>query len=396
MAEVVARFSKAVERMPSMVIVYTKQLNIACSHGAIPPNIPKSIVNALDDASTSVRNGDSIPVKLGSSIAHRLEWADYRGARIVSKRKHADALMVALKLHACAGGHQDRIEAFGVLSDRALDSKDWRVSPVYHDKHFYVPRELCGDAPDKCVAPRVYRIVPIEFDQPTIFKTSLAYTGKPSVTGAAFLSTRIPNDAPPEDMRRVYGHVMPRRAAAHRSAEELRLTSRQLFEFALDDWTSLGESLPVLYTTEAIDAYKDSTLRRIDASTLSDVVAAFESVQPDDGDCARIVRDDDADLLLVGDIHSNLHGLLDLLASWVHHGWMTSSLLLVENVCVVFMGDYADRGPYGLLVYSLLFVLKHKNPTRIHLTRGNHERPDFWKHYAQTGGLITELANIRV
>lgn len=389
-AAAVARFSKAVERMPSMIVVLSKKLRIACSHGAIPPDLPQETIEALAAAVGATGNGESVSVELGAQVAHRLEWADYRGARIVSERRHADRLMATLGLDACAGGHQDRIEAFGVLSEETLDPRDWRVSPVYPNKHFYVPRGVCGDAPHSCTAPRVYRVLPIEFERPTIFKTSLAYTGKPSVTGAAFLSTHIPGDVAASSRgRRLYGHVLPRRVARRVEPDAEQFTAPELLAFGLDDWTSLAESLPVLYVEEALEAYANANLRRVGASALVGLVEAFESVQPDDGNRARIVREDDANLVLVGDVHSNLHGLVDLLKAWEHHGWIDATLRLVPSV--VFMGDYADRGPYGLLVFSLLFALKHRNPTRVHLIRGNHERPSFWTHYAKTGGLITEL-----
>jgi len=37
------------------------------------------------------------------------------------------------------------------------------------------------------------------------------------------------------------------------------------------------------------------------------------------------------------------------------------------------MGDYVDRGFYSVECISLLISYKIKFPTRIHLTRGNHE-----------------------
>lgn len=73
---------------------------------------------------------------------------------------------------------------------------------------------------------------------------------------------------------------------------------------------------------------------------------------------------------LFGDVHGQLRDLL-LLFAW--YGAPTHKGGDVQAVSYVFNGDWVDRGPHQLECVLVLFALKCLYPTRIFLTRGNHE-----------------------
>lgn len=73
----------------------------------------------------------------------------------------------------------------------------------------------------------------------------------------------------------------------------------------------------------------------------------------------------DPPVIVVGDIHGNLH---DLLRIW-------NSIDDIFEQKVLFLGDYVDRGQYQLETITLLFALTLEYSNNIFLLRGNHEFP---------------------
>ena len=69
-----------------------------------------------------------------------------------------------------------------------------------------------------------------------------------------------------------------------------------------------------------------------------------------------------ARLIVVGDLHGDLEAL--------------SSLLRVVDFSrdgLIFLGDYADRGSFGLEVIEKVGLLARENPKKVFLLKGNHE-----------------------
>ena len=73
----------------------------------------------------------------------------------------------------------------------------------------------------------------------------------------------------------------------------------------------------------------------------------------------------DGQIIIVGDIHGQFYDLI----------WMLkrTRAKLGDNCKLLFLGDYVDRGLYGIEVMAYLFAEKLKNPQSVFLLRGNHE-----------------------
>jgi protein phosphatase len=74
---------------------------------------------------------------------------------------------------------------------------------------------------------------------------------------------------------------------------------------------------------------------------------------------------------VVGDIHGNIDDLLRIFAKCQYP----------PDSTYLFLGDYVDRGDFGVEVMVLLLALKLKFPRHVYLLRGNHETFQVSKSY---------------
>ena len=76
--------------------------------------------------------------------------------------------------------------------------------------------------------------------------------------------------------------------------------------------------------------------------------------------------------IIVGDIHGDLESLTHIL----ENSNFMEKAKGGEDVLLIFLGDYGDRGSYSPEVYYVVLKLKELFPERVVLMRGNHEGPE--------------------
>ena len=90
---------------------------------------------------------------------------------------------------------------------------------------------------------------------------------------------------------------------------------------------------------------------------------------------------EDSEIFFRADLHGDVRSLLADLA-WLHEkGYLRDFSIVRPNFHMIFLGDYTDRGAYGVEVLYTLFRLKVANPDRVFLARGNHEEVSLQSRY---------------
>ncbi|MBU4269651.1 metallophosphoesterase [Candidatus Dependentiae bacterium] len=87
----------------------------------------------------------------------------------------------------------------------------------------------------------------------------------------------------------------------------------------------------------------------------------------------KLILPKNGKVIIVGDIHGIYQTLSNLIDEWIKKGYIDKNLKIKENIYIVFLGDYKDRGPFGFEVTTTLMQLKIINPKQLILVRGNHE-----------------------
>jgi hypothetical protein len=81
----------------------------------------------------------------------------------------------------------------------------------------------------------------------------------------------------------------------------------------------------------------------------------------------------DAKIVVQGDLHGDIRSLLMVLNQLNEKKWLDGFKITDPKRYMLFLGDFTDRGAYGIEVLYTLFRLKIANPDRVYFSRGNHE-----------------------
>jgi len=83
--------------------------------------------------------------------------------------------------------------------------------------------------------------------------------------------------------------------------------------------------------------------------------------------------------------HADFHGDVKSFAAFLqvlkNRNIINNDWQIRDNNKIVFLGDYIDRGFYGLEVLYTLIILKLYNPQSVYILRGNHENSNIYESY---------------
>src|SRR5258706_243175 len=90
---------------------------------------------------------------------------------------------------------------------------------------------------------------------------------------------------------------------------------------------------------------------------------------------------EESEIFFRADLHGDVRSLLADL-TWLNvKGYLRDFSVARTNFYMIFLGDYTDRGAYGIEVLYTLLRLKLENPDRVFLVRGNHEEVGLQARY---------------
>lgn len=96
-----------------------------------------------------------------------------------------------------------------------------------------------------------------------------------------------------------------------------------------------------------------------------------------------IIPEPDSKVCIIGDIHSAIHSLCEILQKIKSNYFNGETFTLHPNNYIIFLGDIVNGGPYSIELFVIISILKLKNPNNVFIIKGHHEK----------SGLINEISN---
>jgi hypothetical protein len=135
---------------------------------------------------------------------------------------------------------------------------------------------------------------------------------------------------------------------------------------------------------ESFSSIKTLTSRLRPAEVINDCMQAMEEISfhkqtvfKTGGDQSVLLEKKvlavNTEVITTGDLHGDAFSLAKMLEKLQVDGKLTEDFELVDNIELVFLGDYVDRGPDSWSVLNMITRLKLNNMNEVHLIRGNHE-----------------------
>jgi predicted MPP superfamily phosphohydrolase len=195
----------------------------------------------------------------------------------------------------------------------------------------------------------------------------------------------------------------PRTPSPARSPREIPFEQASAAIPTLTTWTAQCNQLPFLQKT-AILKMPETTIVPIPIFTalMDHLIANFNATKntrdwltPLSENTPAYVQKDIASLWKPIYFHADFHGDVKSLIAFlqdlknqniINDQWQ----LVAKGNKIVFLGDYIDRGFYGLEVVYTLMILKIINPQNVYVLRGNHEERGIYTSY-NSGEILQKL-----
>ncbi|MDB6034298.1 MAG: hypothetical protein JWM16_4636 [Verrucomicrobiales bacterium] len=95
----------------------------------------------------------------------------------------------------------------------------------------------------------------------------------------------------------------------------------------------------------------------------------------------KVLLSPGSEIFFHADFHGDVRSLLVDLTWLNENGYLNGFNITKPSFSMIFLGDYTDRGAYGIEVLYTLLRLKLANPDRVTLARGNHEEVSLQSRY---------------